>query len=238
MTGRRYGSGGLWQIIFSKWNEKWNPREGVAGLMNFEKHFSWNPLRRGVAGYGPKLELSRSLKNTIVLPIFLLWRFTSVHAISECNVHLVHWRFTWRLGFGTERQHAHELCFFFQTRFHTQFWEEMIVENFSWERLQQKRAVFLYAGDETLPHRKVTHQRTYRWEAKKKTRMWKGKCYFFEDRPLHFFCCLHFANNWTTCSFLVQTYRFKQPKRYRPFWCWQIFWREESFKRRLKEEIL
>jgi len=42
---------GLWQIIFSKWNKKRNPR-GVAGLMNFEKYFLWNP--RGVRGVGSR----------------------------------------------------------------------------------------------------------------------------------------------------------------------------------------
>ena len=73
----------------------------------------------------------------------------------------------------------------------SQFWEEMIVENFSSECLQQKTVVFLYDCDETLPHRKVTLQKTYRWETKNSQRMWKGKGYFF-DRFLSFFFAVIF----------------------------------------------
>ena len=84
----RGGFVGLWHIIFSEWSEKWNPwgfrgsvtnyffkvkqktkSAGGRGSDEFWKIFlmkSARGSRCGVTGYGSKLELSRSLKNTPV----------------------------------------------------------------------------------------------------------------------------------------------------------------------------
>ena len=41
----------------------------------------------------------RGSRRMTLLLILLLWRFTSVHSVSACNVHPVHWRLTWSCGF-------------------------------------------------------------------------------------------------------------------------------------------
>ena len=48
----------------------------------------------------------RGSRRMTLLLILLLWRFTSVHSVSACNVHPVHWRLTWSCGFPRKINHT------------------------------------------------------------------------------------------------------------------------------------